>query len=76
MADNKDNNSDLDKISNNLENVDIQTNIKTAPKVFAKKPVVKTKLEPRPSRSMHVPIQKTFYGPKATLKKVTDEYLM
>lgn len=38
--------------------------------------LVKTKLGPRPSRSMYVPIQKTFYGPKATLKEVSDDYLM
>lgn len=38
--------------------------------------IVKSKLAPRPSRSMYVPIQKVFYGPKATLKKVTDDYLM
>ena len=37
---------------------------------------VKTKLGPRHSRSMYVPIQKTFYGPKATLKEVSDDYLM
>ncbi len=38
--------------------------------------VSRTKLGARPSRSMYVPIQKTFYGPKATLKEVSDDYLM
>ncbi len=38
--------------------------------------VTRTKLGARPSRSMYVPIQKTFYGPKATLKEVSDDYLM
>lgn len=37
---------------------------------------VKPKLTPRTSRSMYVPVQQTYYGPKGTLKKVTDDYLM
>jgi len=67
-----------ENVEKKLDELSLNNELKKIPAKLENRQLnrIKPKLAPRPSRSMYVPVQKTYYGPKGTLKKVTDEFLM